>query len=79
MEWKLAEAKNKLSEVINKALRDGPQKITRRQDCVIIVDEREYNRLIGNKRSFKEHLMQCPSLEKVDFSRDRSIMRDIEL
>jgi len=32
LEWQLAEAKNRLSEVVNKALTSGPQRITRRGD-----------------------------------------------
>ncbi len=39
MQWRLAEAKNRFSEVINKALSEGPQKIIRRDDTVIILIE----------------------------------------
>ncbi len=34
MGWKLAEAKNKFSELINKALQEGPQRVRRRKDTV---------------------------------------------
>ncbi len=49
MEWKLSEAKNKLSEVFNKTLLEGPQKITRRHQSIILIGEKAYQELIGQK------------------------------
>ena len=37
MTWKLAEAKARLSEVVRLALVDGPQRIERRNDAVVVV------------------------------------------
>ena len=37
MTWNLAEAKNRLTEVVNLALTEGPQTITRRNDTVVVV------------------------------------------
>ena len=39
MNWKLADAKNKLSKVMDLALQEGPQTITRRDKSVIVVDD----------------------------------------
>ena len=36
MEWRLAEAKNKLSELVSRALAEGPQRVVRRNDAVIL-------------------------------------------
>ncbi len=77
--WKLAEAKNRLSEVINLALEEGPQRITRRGDAVVVLSEEEYQLVTGKKQSFTEYLRSGPSLEGLDLQRDRSPMRDIEL
>lgn len=78
MEWLLAEAKNKLSEVINLALTEGPQKIRRRKQSVIIIAEEEYAQLTG-RPAFKNYLMQGPSFEELDLSRDPSASREVSL
>ena len=43
--WQLAEAKNKFSEVFTRALTEGPQRVRRRSDTVVILSEAEYERL----------------------------------
>ena len=79
MVWQLAEAKNRFSEVVRLALQEGPQKVTRRGDAVIVLSEAEYRRLSGEKPSFLEYLASGPSLEGLDLSRDSSPMRDVDL
>jgi prevent-host-death family protein len=79
MTWNLAEAKNKLSEVVSLALTEGPQTITRRQDAVVVISAEEYAKLTGKRRGFKDFLMSGPSLEGLDLERDRTPMRDLEL
>lgn len=70
MEWLLAEAKNKLSEVVSLALTSGPQRIKRRDQAVILLSEDDYLKLIGEKPSFKNFLMESPSFEGLDLKRD---------
>jgi antitoxin Phd len=80
MDWKLADAKNKFSEVVKRALTEGPQRITRRDDAVIVVSETEYQRLTGQRPGFRDYLLGSgPSLEGVDLTRDRSPDRDVSL
>lgn len=81
MEWQLADAKNKFSEVMTRAITEGPQRVRRRQDVIFIISETDYNKIKGkNPVSFKEFLLNSDvSLEGLDLSRDRSTMRDIEL
>ena len=79
--WQLAEAKNKFSEVFTRALTEGPQRVRRRSDTVVILSEAEYERLAGNqpkKMSLGEYLLQGPSLEGVDLERDRSPGREVD-
>jgi len=78
MDWKLAEAKMKLSEVVRRALTEGPQWIRRREDAVVVLSERDYERLTGQRPGFKELLLDGPGLEGVDLERDASPMRDVE-
>ena len=79
MTWNLADAKNRLSEVVNLALSEGPQTITRRKDTVVVIAAAEYEELIGKRQSFKDFLMSGPSFEGLDLGRDKSPMRDVEL
>lgn len=79
MTWNLADAKNKLSEVVNRALTEGPQTITRRKDAVVVVSAEEYARLTGKRQGFKDFLMSGPSFEELDLERDKTPMRDAEL
>lgn len=76
MDCLLAEAKNRLSEVMTLALTRGPQKVRRRNQAIIILSEAEYKRLKGNRPSFKNYLMQGPSFEGLDLTRDESPSRD---
>ena len=78
MEWKLADAKNRFSEVVSKALSEGPQRIHRRGETVVLISEREYARLTGQRPDFKAFLLNIPDLEGVDVSRDRSLDREFD-
>ena len=76
MDWKLADAKNKFSEVVRRALTEGPQRVTRRDDAVVIISEDEYAQLTGRQPGFRDYLLGSgPSLEGVDLTRDRSPAR----
>jgi len=79
MEWRLAEAKNRFSEVVNRALVEGPQRILRGNDAVVVVAERDYEELIGARPSFKDFLLGVglgAEFVGVDVTRDRSSMRE---
>lgn len=79
MKWKLAEAKNKLTEVVNLALKEGPQTISRRDDELVVVSKADFDRLCGKRESFTDFLMAGPSLEGLDLDRSNEPMRRVEL
>lgn len=80
MTWRLADAKNRFSELVNRALSEGPQLVHRRNDAVVVVARRDYEKLTGKRLGFKEFLMgKNPSLQGVDLARDRSPMRRVKL
>ena len=80
MEWQLADAKNRFTELVNRALAEGPQRVRRRGDTVVVVAQRDYDKLSGKRPAFKAFLMgKGPSLEGLDLTRDRSPMRDVKL
>ncbi len=79
VDWRLADAKNKFSELVTRALSEGPQRVFRRNDAVVVIAEDEYERLTGEQMSFKTFLTTGPDFDDLDLTRDRSAMRDIEL
>jgi antitoxin Phd len=79
MEWRLADAKNRFSELVNRALTEGPQRVLRREDAVVVIAERDYEKLTGARPSFKEFLLgEGPTMDGVDLTRDRSPMRVVK-
>jgi len=79
MEWQLADAKNRFSELVSQALRVGPQRVRRRNETVVVISAEEYEQLKGQRVSFKQYLLAGESLEGVDLTRDPSPMRDVSL
>ena len=80
MTWALAEAKNRLSEVVSLAISSGPQEISRRGEKVIVLSELDYLKLKGQKMDFKQFLLKkSPDLSGLDFQRDSSPMRKVDL
>jgi prevent-host-death family protein len=75
-EWRLYDAKNRLSEVVNLALAVGPQRIRRNKDEVVVISREAFEKLTGRKKSFIAHLLEGPSLEGLDLERDRSDGRE---
>lgn len=79
-EWRLAEAKNKFTELVNQALSVGPQIVRRRDDVVVIISKAEYDLLTGEVPSFKQHLLNPPHpIHDLDLERDSSPMRTVDL
>jgi antitoxin Phd len=78
MEWKLADAKNRFSEVVTRALTEGRQRIVRRDGTVVVISEAELARIEGKRSDFKEFLLSIPDMEGVDISRDRSPDREYD-
>ena len=69
--WQLQEAKNKLSELIERALKQGPQLITRRgEKAVIVMSYKEYTRMKRTQTKLSEFFRASP-LTKVDLNLDR--------
>ena len=79
MDWNLADAKNRFSELVNLALTKGPQRVRRRKDEVVVISGREYDRLVGARPAFKEYLVRGESLVGLELERDPSAGRDVAL
>jgi antitoxin Phd len=79
MDWNLADAKNRFSELVNLALTQGPQRVRRRKEAVVVVAAEEFERLTGQRLSFKDYLSRGESFDGLDINRDRTPGRDVSL
>jgi antitoxin Phd len=79
MTWKLADAKNRLSELVTKAKTEGPQTIRRHRDSFVVISEDQYLTLTGKKVSLIDYILKGPRLDDLKIERDKSSMRDIKL
>jgi antitoxin Phd len=79
MDWNLADAKNRFSELVNLALTQGPQRVRRRKEAVVVVAAEEFERLTGQRLSFKDYLSRGESFDGLDLNRDRTPGRDVSL
>jgi antitoxin Phd len=79
--WQLQEAKARLSEVIKRAAREGPQKITVHGDpTAVVISNKEYERLKHPKGSFVKFMRSSPlyGLE-LNLRREQTLTRDAEV
>ena len=76
--WNIADAKSKLSEVLNLAEEEA-QIITRRNRQYVVLDGDEYRRLTGSLPSLKKLILNGPRLDGVELDRDPSPGRELEL
>ena len=76
--WQLQEAKNKFSRVVEDALNDGPQIITRRGvEVAIVLSYAEYQKMLTPSQSLSDFFRASPLAGvDLDLTRDRSDVRD---
>jgi prevent-host-death family protein len=78
--WQLQEAKQKLSEVIEKALQEGPQVVTRRgEEVAVILSMEEFRRLREPRPDFKAFLLGGPDLGMLPLERSLELPREPDL
>ena len=77
--WQLQEAKNRFSKVVDDALHEGPQTVTRRgEPVVVVVSIDTWNKLTGARPSLKDYLRSGP-LDDLDLARDTEERREVDL
>ena len=84
--WTLQDAKNKFSAVVDAALAETPQEITRRgRPAVVVMSAASYEQLLAEARtsrgSFLDHLQAMPGRSEADEPRQRAQVspRDVML
>jgi prevent-host-death family protein len=80
-EWPVARAKARLSALIDRALADGPQVITRNgRDAVVVVSAAEWERKTKRVGNLAEFLAASPLRgAEIVLDRDPARPRDIDL
>ncbi len=76
--WQLQEAKNKLSEVVDEALTDGPQVITKRGvETAIVLSYADYRKLLLSQQKLSDFFRESPLAGvELDLARDTSPNRE---
>ncbi|MDB5051773.1 MAG: type toxin-antitoxin system prevent-host-death family antitoxin [Fibrobacteres bacterium] len=65
MEWQLQEAKNKFSEVVDRALEIGPQEITRHGvKTAVLLSLKDYRKLKARKGTLADFFRASPLADK---------------
>ena len=83
--WKLEDAKNQFSRVVQAALDEGPQVVTRRgEEAVVVLAFDEFRRLAAPRLSLVEFMRRSPLAKAfaegpLDLRRAGDQSRDIEL
>lgn len=78
MPWQLQEAKAKFSQLVQKAMDEGPQTVTRHgKEAVVVLSVEEYEKLNRRKPSILEVLMSGPEGD-LDLEREQDRGREVE-
>ncbi len=80
-EWKLREAKAHFSDVVKRAMAEGPQRITvHGKPAAVLVSAEDFQKLAGEKPSFLAFMQASPLRDmKLDLTRDKTLPRNEEL
>lgn len=79
MHWQMQTAKQKLSEVVDRAVADGPQFISRHgKDVAVVISIDEYRKLHGED-DFKAFLFSAPCFDDLPLERSTEFTREIDL
>lgn len=80
-EWQLQEAKNRLSQVVDSALHDGPQTITLRgKPAAVVVSFEEFRKLTQPRTTLSQFFRQSPLYNTdLDLTRSTDLSREVEL
>jgi antitoxin Phd len=79
--WQLQDAKSKFSQVVERALSQGTQIVTRRgKKAVVVMPFEEYEKLTRKETSLVQFLSLSPLAgSNLVLDRDKNLPRDIEI
>jgi antitoxin Phd len=79
MQWQLQEAKAKFSELVQKAIDDGPQTVTRRGQPAVVVLSAEQFELMKKRQIDLKDLLPYLTADDMDLERSKDLPRDVDL
>ncbi len=80
MTWQVQEAKQRFSELLRRAVSEGPQVVTRHGEPIaVVVSADEYRRLSAERLDFKQFLLSGPDLGELQLERSGDLSREVEL
>jgi len=79
--WQLQDAKNKFSNLVEKAQSKGPQVVTKHgREAVVVLSIEEYKKLIKPKKNLVKFFQSSPLANvELDLTRTKELPRDIKL
>jgi len=78
-QWQLQEAKQQFSRVVNQALSDGAQIVTRNgKEVAAVIGIEEYRKLTDDGGSFKRFLLDGPYVDELPIERSTELPREID-
>jgi prevent-host-death family protein len=79
--WALQDAKNRFSELVDHAVQDGPQIVTRRgKETVVVLSVQDFRKLSAVQGSLVTFFRQSPLVGvELDLTREVDYGREIEL
>jgi len=78
--WQVQTAKQRFSELVERAVREGPQIVTKHgRETVVVLEIGEYRKLLGVPMDFKEFLLSMPRTDDLEIERSQDMGRDVEL
>jgi prevent-host-death family protein len=64
MQWPLQDAKNRFSELVQRAKREGPQTVTLRGErAAVVLSAESYDALVAQRPSLIDHLLSGPTFD----------------
>ncbi len=79
MEWQIQEAKNKFSEVVDQAIKNGPQEITRHgKKTAVILSMKDYGNILSRNGTLADFFRKS-SLGDISLERIQDLPRSVEL
>jgi prevent-host-death family protein len=79
--WQLQDAKSKFSQLVENAMRNNPQFVTKHgNNAVVILSFEEYKKLIKPKQDLVSFFRNSPFVDgEIDITRSKDLPREIEL
>ena len=83
MTWQVQTAKQRFSELVERAVSEGPQIVTKHgRETVVVVEIGEFRRLSERSTdglTFKEFLLSIPTTDDLVIERSKDLPREIDL